>query len=180
MGFFRAPALLRKITLVLVVTAALPLPVRADTATDVPVDIPPQRSAADPSSATQLAPDAVAVTDPDKVRETLDELTVYGRYYDGEDWIEYHLRDGRTAYYEKGCTYPGKWWLENGEVCYAYPNYRNGLPNCFVLFVRPNGAIQFVAFDADGSPYVASSSLKTAPGNDAHLPVSGLSPCLSV
>ncbi len=61
--------------------------------------------------------------------------------------------DGRTAYSEKGCTYPGKWWLQNGEVCYAYPTYRDGEPNCFVLFVRPNGAIQFVAFGVDGTLY---------------------------
>lgn len=127
-----------------------------------------------------LAPDAVAVTDAAEIKKKLSELTIYGRYYDGEDWIEYHLADGRTAYFEKGCTYPGKWWVDQGEVCYAYPNYRDGAPNCFVMFLRPNGGIQFVAFGADNAPYLASSSTKTAPGNDAHLPLNGVSPCLSV
>lgn len=150
----------------------LTIPARAETPTDIP-DLAPD-------AVPDLAPDAVAVTDPAEIKKKLDELTIYGRYYDGEDWIEYHLTDGRTAYFEKGCTYPGKWWLQDGEVCYAYPNYRDGEPNCFVLFVRPNGAIQFVAFGADGAPYIASSSLKTAPGNDAHLPLNGVSPCLSV
>ena len=127
-----------------------------------------------------LAPDAVAITDATEIKKKLNELTIYGRYYDGEDWIEYHLADGRTAYFEKGCTYPGKWWVDQGEVCYAYPNYRDGAPNCFVMFIRPDGGIQFVAFGADNAPYVASSSTRTAPGNDAHLPLNGVSPCLSV
>ena len=159
---------LRLLLLGQLLTAGLALPLHAETPAETPGSVP------------DLAPDAVAVTDPVEIRKMLNELTIYGRYYDGEDWIEYHLADGRTAYFEKGCTYPGKWWLDNGEVCYAYPNYRDGQPNCFVMFVRPNGAIQFVAFDADGTPYIASSSLKTAPGNDAHLPLNGLSPCLSV
>lgn len=127
-----------------------------------------------------LAPDAVAVTDPDAIRQALEELTTYGRYFDGEDWIEYHVKDGRTAYNEKGCTYPGKWWVEGGTICYAYPNYRDNAPNCFVMFMRPNGGIQFVAFAADGSAYLASSSIKTAPGNDAQLPLGGMSPCVGV
>lgn len=154
------------------VLPVLPIGARAETTTELP-DV-------SPDMVPDLAPDAVAVTDPAEIRKKLDELTIYGRYYDGEDWIEYHLTDGRTAYFEKGCTYPGKWWQQNGEVCYAYPNYRDGEPNCFVMFVRPNGAIQFVAFGADGVPYIASSSLKIAPGNDAHLPLNGVSPCLSV
>ncbi|MBL8710731.1 MAG: hypothetical protein JNL25_16170 [Rhodospirillaceae bacterium] len=127
-----------------------------------------------------LAPDAVAVTDPEAIKRALDDLTIYGRYYDGENWIEYHLKDGRTAYFTNGCTYPGTWWMENGGICYAYPNYRDNAPNCFVMFMRPNGSIQFVAFAADGSPYLASSSVKTALGNDAHLPVGGLSSCVGV
>lgn len=142
---------------------------------DTPAEMPP---AAD--FLPDLAPDAVAVTDPDAIRRALDDLTIYGRYYDGENWIEYHLKDGRTAYSEKGCTYPGKWWVENGMICYAYPNYRDGAANCFLMFVRSGGGIQFVAFGVDGSPYLASSSTQTAPGNDAHLPIGGLSPCVGV
>ena len=157
----------------MLVAAASPLaPAIAETPNDLgqpSPEVPPD-----------LAPDAVAVTDAAEIKKKLNELTIYGRYYDGEDWIEYHLADGRTAYFEKGCTYPGKWWVDQGEVCYAYPNYRDGAPNCFVLFVRPNGSIQFVAFGADSSPYLASSSTRTAPGNDAHLPLNGVSPCLSV
>ncbi|HEX6118064.1 MAG TPA: hypothetical protein VFZ03_01350, partial [Dongiaceae bacterium] len=79
-------------------------------------------------AAANLAPDAVAITDPAEIKKTLDNLTIYGRYVDGENWIEYHLSDGRTAYWEKGCTYPGKWWMEHGQVCYAYPNYHDNAP----------------------------------------------------
>ncbi len=126
----------------------------------------------------EIAPDAVAVMDPGEIRKILDDLTIYGRYVDGENWIEYHLPDGRTAYWEKGCTYPGKWWLEQGQVCYAYPNYHNSAPNCFVLYRRPGGQIQFVAIADAGFAYLASFSLKTATGNDAALPVGSLSPCV--
>ena len=141
----------------------------ADTPAAGPAESPPE-----------LAPDAVAVTDPAAIRAKLNDTTVYGRYFDGEDWIEYHLSDGRTAYWEKGCTYPGKWWEENGQVCYAYPNYRNGAPNCFILYVRPDGGVQFVGISDGGGVYLASLSLKVDHGNTANLPVGGLSPCVGV
>lgn len=126
----------------------------------------------------EVAPDAVAVFDPAEIKKTLDDLTIYGRYVDGENWIEYHLPDGRTAYWEKGCTYPGTWWMQNGQVCYAYPNYHDNAPNCFVLYRRPGGQIQFVAIADTGFSYLASFSLKTATGNDAALPIGSLSPCV--
>jgi len=129
---------------------------------------------------SDLAPDAVAVTDPAAIKAKLDDMTIYGRYYDGEDWVEYHLADGRTAYWEKGCTYPGKWWEQDDQVCYAYPNYRNGAPNCFYLFVRPDGSVQFVGVSDDGSAYLASFSTKIDHGNSANLPIGGLSPCVGV
>jgi hypothetical protein len=144
-------------------------PARADTPAAGPAETP-----------SDVAPDAVAVTDPAAIRAKLDDTTVYGRYYDGEDWIEYHMPDGRTAYWEKGCTYPGKWWEENGQVCYAYPNYRDGAPNCFLLFVRPDGGVQFVAISDGGGAYLASFSLKVDHGNTANLPIGGLSPCVGV
>jgi hypothetical protein len=127
-----------------------------------------------------LATDAVEVTDPDAIKAKLDDVTIYGRYYDGENWIEYHLADGRTAYWEKGCTYPGKWWLQDGQVCYAYPNYRGGAANCFLLFVRPDGSVQFVAISDDGSTYLASFSLKVEHGNTANLAIGEKSPCVGV
>lgn len=165
---------IRQAILTLVLAGAIlgqGLPVLAETTLDVPA----------PDALPDLAPDAVAVTDPTAIRQALEELTIFGRYVDnGEQWIEYHLKDGRTAYSEKGCTYPGKWWIEEGNVCYAYPNYRDNAPNCFLMFMRPNGAIQFFAFDAGGSPYLASASEKTEHGNVAHLPVGGLSPCVGV
>jgi hypothetical protein len=125
-----------------------------------------------------VAPDAQAVTDPGEIKRILDDLTIYGRYVDGENWIEYHLPDGRTAYWEKGCTYPGKWWLQNGQVCYAYPNYHDNAANCFILYRRPGGEIQFAAVADAGFSYLASFSLKTAQGNDAALPIGALSPCV--
>jgi hypothetical protein len=139
-----------------------------------PADVPSGASEAP----AEVAPDAVAVLDPDEIKKILDDLTIYGRYVDGENWIEYHLPDGRTAYWEKGCTYPGKWWMQQGQVCYAYPNYHDGAPNCFVLYRRPTGEIQFVALADAGFGYLASFSLKTATGNDAALPIGSLSPCV--
>ena len=141
---------------------------------------PPQEVPTPNGAPEDLAPDAVAVTDPAQIKAKLDDMTIYGRYYDGEDWIEYHMPDGRTAYWEKGCTYPGKWWEQNDQVCYAYPNYRSGAPNCFYLFVRPDGSVQFVGVSDDGSAYVASFSTKIDHGNTPNLAVGGLSPCVGV
>jgi hypothetical protein len=146
----------------------------------LPPYTPPQEIPIPKGMPNDVAPDAVAVTDPAAIKAKLDNMTVYGRYYDGEDWIEYHLADGRTAYWEKGCTYPGKWWEQNGQICYAYPNYRNGAPNCFILYVRPDGSVEFVAIADDGSPYLASFSTKLDHGNTANLPIGGLSPCVGV
>jgi hypothetical protein len=132
----------------------------------------------DPSDVA--VPGAKAVTDAAAIRAKLDDVTIYGRYVDnGDEWVEYHLADGRTAYWEKGCTYPGKWWIaDDGEVCYAYPNYRDNAPNCFIMFVRPDGGVQFVSISDTGQAYLASSSTKIMPGNDAHLPVGGVTPCV--
>ena len=132
----------------------------------------------DPSDVA--APGAKPVTDAASIRAKLDNATIYGRYVDnGDEWVEYHLADGRTAYWEKGCTYPGKWWIaEDGEVCYAYPNYRDNAPNCFIMFVRPDGGVQFVSISDTGQAYLASDSTKIMPGNDAHLPVGGVTPCV--
>jgi hypothetical protein len=134
--------------------------------------------ASDPASVA--VPGAKAVTDAADIRAKLDDVTIYGRYVDnGDEWVEYHLADGRTAYWEKGCTYPGKWWIANdGRVCYAYPNYRDNAPNCFIMFVRPDGGVQFVSISDSGQAYLASDSTKMMPGNDAHLPVGGVSPCV--
>ncbi|MDY0883827.1 hypothetical protein ACFPL7_14840 [Dongia soli] len=139
-----------------------------------------QRTATD-SPQDLVVPGAKPITDPAAIKAKLDNITIYGRYNDtGEDWIEYHLSDGRSAYWEKGCTYPGKWWIDNGQVCYAYPNYRNNAPNCFIMFVRPDGGVQFVSIFDNGQAYLASSSVKMTTGNDAHLPVGGISPCVGV
>ena len=89
-----------------------------------PVIALPDTNIASPNNLpSDLAPDAVAVTDPAAIKAKLDGMTIYGRYYDGENWIEYHLPDGRTAYWEKGCTYPGKWWEQDDQDCYDYPSY---------------------------------------------------------
>src|SRR6185369_10428793 len=64
----------------------------------------------DPASVA--APGARPITNAGEIRAKLDDVTIYGRYIDnGDEWVEYHLADGRTAYWEKGCTYPGKWWI---------------------------------------------------------------------
>ncbi len=165
---------------------ALPFisPAAADSAAPVhrPADtvLALTEAAATNDPADAAAPGAKAITDAAAIRAKLDDVTIYGRYVDnGDEWVEYHLADGRTAYWEKGCTYPGKWWIaDDGEVCYAYPNYRNNAPNCFIMFERPDGGVQFVSISDTGQAYLASDSEKIMPGNDAHLPVGGISPCV--
>ncbi len=133
-----------------------------------------------PPDPSLFPPGAHLLTDPADIEAALREMTIYGRYTnDAEDWIEYHLRDGRTAYWEKGCTYPGRWWMEKGFVCYAYPNYRDNAPNCFLLFRMADGSLGFYQSDG-GALFLSSQSLKIAPGNAAHLPVGQLSACVGV
>ena len=125
------------------------------------------------------APDAHAVDDPNAIKTLLDNLTIYGRYTDGTDWIEYHSPTGRSAYWEKGCTSPGVWWIQESQICYAYPNYRNGEPNCFLLF-RTNGGVQFVSVDGEGNAQLSSTSTKLVQGNQENLPLDKSVQCLGV
>ncbi|HEX2581009.1 MAG TPA: hypothetical protein VHL08_03445 [Dongiaceae bacterium] len=124
------------------------------------------------------APGGGALVDtPAEIHAVLDNLTIYGRYVSGEDWIEYHLPDGRTAYWEKGCTHPGKWWIEDtGQVCYSYRDYNDGRPNCFLMYRSKNG-IMFAVGVGKGTQ-LASSSTKLAQGNSEHLPISDNKQCL--
>ena len=136
-----------------------------------------------PGGAPVGAPAGAAWLDsPAAITAALGGKTVHGRYAgDGEPYVEYHLGDGRTAYWEKGCTYPGTWWAEQGMVCYAYPNYRGGAPNCFLLFRLAAGGVAFYQVAEDGSIFLSSESPeRVAEGNDAHLPVGGTASCVGV
>ena len=133
--------------------------------------------AANTDAPADLAPDAIAIIEPAEIKKTLDDLTIYGRYVDGENWIEYHLPDGRTAYWEKGCTYPGKWWIENGQVCYAYPTWDNGRPQCFMVYQSAQ-LTHIVWLDpATGEQWLISNITDLAAGNPDRLPLDGAPTC---
>lgn len=125
------------------------------------------------------APGAEPVEDSTAIKALLDNLTIYGRYTDGTDWIEYHAPNGRSAYWEKGCTSPGVWWIQEKQICYAYPNYRDGAPNCFLLF-RTAGGVQFVSTDGEGNVQLSSTSTKIIQGNPENLSLDKSVQCLGV
>ena len=68
-----------------------------------------------------VAPDAVAIMDPGEIKKTLDDLTIYGRYVDGENWIEYHLPDGRTAYGKRAAPIPASGGWSTGKSATPIP-----------------------------------------------------------
>ena len=61
---------------------------------------------------------------------------------------------------KRAAPIPASGGLQHGQVCYAYPNYHDNAANCFVLYRRPSGEIQFVAIADAGFAYLASFSLK--------------------
>ena len=125
-----------------------------------------------------LPNDAKLVTDPAALTALFADHTVHGIYLpEGSKWREYTASDGRTVWEFNGCRYPGTWRVSGSTICYVYPAWDNGRPQCFVVYQSAH-VTHFVWLDpANGEQVLISNALDLAAGNPDHLPLDGPPGC---
>ena len=125
-----------------------------------------------------LPEDAKLVTDPAALTALFADHTVHGiNFEDGSKWREYTAPDGRTIWEFKGCLYPGTWRVSGSAVCYAYPGWDNGRPQCFVVY-QSTQLTHFVWLDPmTGDQVLFGKALDISQGNPDHLPLDGAPGC---
>jgi hypothetical protein len=125
----------------------------------------------------ELPNDAELITDPDALRTLLTDRTVHATYLpDGSNWREFSAADGRTIWDEGSCIRPGTWRISGSVVCYTYPSWDDGRPQCFIVY-RSAAATHFVALDsATGARYLVSNAYEILDGNPDGLPLNATEP----
>ncbi len=87
---------------------------------------------------------------------------------DGTTEMEFHSLDGRVAYDFDGCIIPGRWWLEENVLCYAYPTMTGDLPHCFWLKLNRGQLEYWSAAEPQGAAPLAVTT-DNLTGNPEHL-----------
>jgi hypothetical protein len=107
------------------------------------------------------------ITDPAEIAHRMAGNTLKGILKEtGRHWAEYYCDTGRSLYAFGGISL-GKWWTENGRVCFAYEddNYRH--PICFSMYAKPDGSLTFFTRDFGGT--MTFISRPPVPGDPLHL-----------
>jgi hypothetical protein len=117
-------------------------------------------------------PDGERITDPATIDRLLKDQTLYGRYTSGLPWAEYHAPDGRTAYRQDNCIYPGHWRVEADVVCFRYDAFNQGQPSCFRLY-KHGDRLDFYQQDFGGTWHLNAFTVDRRQGNPEHMPVEG-------
>jgi hypothetical protein len=108
------------------------------------------------------------ITDPEEITAHMAGNTLSGVLKEtGENWVEFYCDSGRSLY-EFGGINLGKWWTENGEVCFAYEYNDYHFPRCFEMYGKPDGSLAFLGRDDSGQPMTFLSS-PPVPGDPFHL-----------
>jgi hypothetical protein len=120
----------------------------------------------------QLPTDARLITDPAALTALIADRTVRAIYLpDGSKWREYSAADGRTVWEFDGCLHPGTWRVSGSAVCYVYPSWDDGRPQCFMVY-QSEQRTHFVWLDpATGDQWLVSEVTELAEGNPDHLPL---------
>ena len=125
-----------------------------------------------------LPDDARLVTDPAALTALFADHTVHGIYLpEGTQWREYTAADGRTIWEFDGCLFPGTWRVSGSAICYMYPSWDSGRPQCFMVYQSAH-LTHFVWLDPHtGEQVLVSNALDLAAGNPDHLPLDGAPGC---
>jgi hypothetical protein len=125
-----------------------------------------------------LPADATLITDPASLTALLADHTVRGIYLpEGTKFREYSAADGRTIWEFDGCLHPGTWRVSGSAVCYMYPSWDNGRPQCFVVY-QSRQLTHFVWLDpATGQQWLISNATELAAGNPDQLPLDVAAGC---
>lgn len=125
-----------------------------------------------------LPEDARLVTDPAALTALFADHTVRAIYLpDGTRWREYSAADGRTIWEFDGCLHPGTWRVSGSAICYTYPSWDDGRPQCFVVYQSAQ-LTHFVWLDpATGKQWLISNVTELATGNPDQLPLDSVPTC---
>lgn len=125
----------------------------------------------------ELPSDATLITDPEALRALLTDRTVHAIYLpDGSRWREFSSADGRTIWDEGTCIRPGTWRISGSVVCYSYPSWQDGRPQCFVVY-QSAAVTHFVILDsASGARYLVANAHEILDGNPDGLPLNATAP----
>jgi hypothetical protein len=108
------------------------------------------------------------ITDPTEITAHMAGNTLSGVLKEtGETWVEFYCDTGRSLY-QFGDIALGKWWVEDGKVCFAYEYNDYQLPRCFAMFGKPDGSLAFLGRDDAGQPMTFISG-PPVPGDPTHL-----------
>lgn len=131
-----------------------------------------------PAKAQEVSPfgrlpaDATLISNPRELSTLLADRTVHAIYLpDGTPWREFSAADGRTIWEVAGCLRPGTWRVSGSAVCYSYPSWDDGRPQCFLVY-RSSAATHFVFLGAgDGEPHLVADAYEILDGNPDRLPL---------
>ena len=118
---------------------------------------------------TDIRPNANQLTGED-IKLTFSDVTMDGAYRFGRDgkpqsfYVEKHNPDGTLTYTEDGKTDPGRWFVRNDSLCFAYPSNRLAggcfrvyqVKNCYYFY---SAARRQVAYET-GEPYWIARATK--------------------
>jgi len=110
------------------------------------------------------------ITDPDKITGLMRGNTLQGVLQEtGERWVEFYCDSGRSLYDFEQRISLGKWWLDKGQVCFAYDWSQYEHINCFQMYRKPDGSLTFAGKDPEEGLTLTFASAPPTPGDPFHL-----------
>lgn len=114
-----------------------------------------------------------------EIAELIEGRTHYRLRDDGSTEVEFHSMDGRVAYEFDGCIIPGRWWLEENVLCYAYPTMTGDLPHCFWL-KQNRGQLEYWSAAEPQSSDPLAVTTDNLTGNPEHLALDADGQCYEI
>lgn len=125
-----------------------------------------------------LPPDARLITDPAALTALFADHTVRGTYLPhGKAWREYSAPDGRTVWEFEGCLHPGTWRVSGSAICYVYPTWDDGRPQCFMVYQSVHLTHLVWLDPLTGDQWLVSNAHAIVEGNPDQLPLEGGPTC---
>jgi hypothetical protein len=125
-----------------------------------------------------LPADARLVTDPDALAALFADRTVRATYLPhGKPWREYSAPDGRTVWEFEGCLRPGTWRVSGSTICYVYPTWDDGRPQCFMVYQSAQLTHLVWLDPLTGEQWLVSNAHAIVEGNPDRLPLDGAPGC---
>lgn len=114
-----------------------------------------------------------------EIADLIEGRTHYRQRDDGTTEVEFHSLDGRVAYEFDGCIIPGRWWVEQNVLCYAYPTMSGGLAHCFWLRLN-RGQLEYWSAAEPQEQEPLAVTIDNLTGNPEHLALDADGRCYEI